>query len=53
MARAEYLYYGFTGAVTTSNLVTAVPAVVTANASNFNTSVARIGINYRFDWGTH
>jgi outer membrane immunogenic protein len=53
MARAEYLYYGFTGAVTASNLITAVPAVVTANASNFNTSVARIGINYKFDWGAH
>ena len=53
MARAEYLYYGFTGAVSATNLSTAVPAVATANAGNFNTSVARIGINYKFDWGAH
>jgi outer membrane immunogenic protein len=49
IARAEYLYYGFTGAVSASNLITAVPAVVTANANNFNTSVARMCINYKFD----
>ena len=53
MVRAEYLYYGFTGAVSSTNLIFAIPAVVTANAGNFNTSVAHIAINYKFDWGTH
>ncbi len=49
--RAEYLYYGFTGAVSGSTLFPAVGATVQANASKFNTSVARVGLDYKFDWG--
>jgi outer membrane immunogenic protein len=53
LVRAEYLYYGFTGAVGGSNAFPVLPAVVTVNTQNFNTSVARIGISYKLDWGAH
>ena len=53
LVRAEYLYYGFTGAVSGSSLFPVLPAVATINTGNFNTSVARIGISYKFDWGAH
>jgi outer membrane immunogenic protein len=49
LVRAEYLYYGFNGPVTGSNSFLVLPAVVTANAGNFNTSIARIGISYKLD----
>jgi outer membrane immunogenic protein len=48
--RAEYLYYAFTGAVSGSTLFPAVPVTVTANANKLNTSVARVGLDYKFDW---
>jgi outer membrane immunogenic protein len=51
LVRAGYLYYGFTGAVSGSNSFPVLPAVVTVNTQNFNTSVARIGISYKLDWG--
>jgi outer membrane immunogenic protein len=53
LVRAEYLYYGFTGVVSGSNSFPVLPAIVTANAPKFNTSVARIGISYKLDWGAH
>jgi outer membrane immunogenic protein len=53
LVRAEYLYYGFTGAINGSNAFPVLPAVVTVNTQNFNTSVARIGISYKLDWGAH
>jgi outer membrane immunogenic protein len=53
LVRAEYLYYGFTGAVIGSSPFPVLPAVATINTGNFNTSVARIGISYKLDWGTH
>jgi outer membrane immunogenic protein len=52
MVRAEYLYYGFNNSVNNS---AAVPAVfgggaIAHNWDKMNTSVARLGLNYKFDW---
>jgi opacity protein-like surface antigen len=52
--RGEYLYYGFNGNNNNSNngtLVFPIAGVaVTANTGNLNTSVVRIGLDYKFDW---
>jgi outer membrane immunogenic protein len=53
LVRAEYLYYGFTGVISGSNSFPVLSAIVTVNAPKFNTSVARIGISYKLDWGAH
>jgi outer membrane immunogenic protein len=47
--RGEYLYYGFTSNLT-STALTIPGATITGNANKFNTSVARLGLNYKFDW---
>jgi outer membrane immunogenic protein len=48
MVRAEYLYYGFSGTV--NNVTPILGGGVSHSWSNTNTSVARIGLNYKFDW---
>ena len=50
-ARAEYLFYNFTGAIVTSNQLTAANATVNTGTSKFHDSVVRIGLDYKFDWG--
>ena len=50
--RGEYLYYGFTGN-NNNNGALVFPATglaVTGTSGKLNTSVARIGLDYKFDW---
>jgi outer membrane immunogenic protein len=51
--RGEYLYYGFTSSFNTGALVLPATAAVTGNLNKFNTSVVRIGLDYKFDWWPH
>ncbi len=49
--RGEYLYYGFSNSNNNSALVFPVSGVtVTGNTGKLNTSVVRIGLDYKFDW---
>ena len=50
--RGEYLYYGFSGNNTTTPTLTFPIAGVTVagNTGKLNTSVVRIGVDYKFDW---
>jgi outer membrane immunogenic protein len=49
--RGEYLYYGFTNNLNTGALVFPVSGTtVTGNVNKFNTSVVRLGLDYKFDW---
>ena len=49
--RGEYLYYGFNNNNNSGTLVLPVAgAVVTGNAGKLNTSVVRLGLDYKFDW---
>jgi outer membrane immunogenic protein len=51
--RGEYLYYGFTGNNNNNSgtLVFPVSGVAVAgNTGKLNTSVVRIGLDYKFDW---
>ena len=51
MLRAEYLYYSFHGTVESTNaFVLAARAGVAHSWENMNTSVVRIGLNYKLDW---
>jgi outer membrane immunogenic protein len=51
MLRAEYLYYSFRGSVDSTNaFVLAAEAGVAHGWENINTSVVRIGLNYKLDW---
>jgi outer membrane immunogenic protein len=51
MLRAEYLYYSFHGTVDSTNaFVLAARAGVAHSWENINTSVVRIGLNYKLDW---
>ena len=50
--RGEYLYYGFTGN-NNNNGALVFPAsgvAVTGTTGKLNTSVVRIGLDYKFDW---
>jgi outer membrane immunogenic protein len=47
--RGEYLYYGFTDSLNSTAL--GLPgATINGNTNKFNTSVARVGLDYKFDW---
>jgi outer membrane immunogenic protein len=49
--RGEYLYYGFDH--TSNGGALAFPiagATLTSNVNKFNTSVVRVGLDYKFDW---
>jgi opacity protein-like surface antigen len=47
--RGEYLYYGFTSNLNSTAL--AIPgATINGNVNKFNTSVVRLGLDYKFDW---
>jgi outer membrane immunogenic protein len=51
--RGEYLYYGFTGNNNNNNGALIFPATglaVTGTTGKLNTSVVRLGLDYRFDW---
>jgi outer membrane immunogenic protein len=51
--RGEYLYYGFTGNNNNNTGTLVFPiagATVTGNTGKLNTSVVRIGLDYKFDW---
>jgi outer membrane immunogenic protein len=49
--RGEYLYYGFTNNLNSGALVfPASGTTVTGNVNKFNTSVVRLGLDYKFDW---
>ena len=50
--RGEYLYYGFSGNNTTTPTLTFPIAGVTVagNTGKLNTSVVRLGVDYKFDW---
>jgi outer membrane immunogenic protein len=49
--RGEYLYYGFNNNNNSGTLVFPVSGVaVTGNTGKLNTSVVRIGLDYKFDW---
>jgi outer membrane immunogenic protein len=49
--RGEYLYYGFSSNNSTPSLTFPVAGVTLAgNTGKLNTSVARIGLDYKFDW---
>jgi outer membrane immunogenic protein len=50
--RGEYLYYGFTGNNNNTPTLTFPMAgvTVTGNTGKLNTSVVRIGLDYKFDW---
>jgi hypothetical protein len=51
MLRAEYLYYSFHGTVDSTNALVLLPAAGVAHTwDNLNTSVVRIGLNYKLDW---
>ncbi len=49
--RGEYLYYGFTNNLNSGALVfPASGTTLTGNVNKFNTSVVRLGLDYKFDW---
>jgi outer membrane immunogenic protein len=51
--RGEYLYYGFTGNNNNNTGTLVFPiagASVTGTTGKLNTSVVRIGLDYKFDW---
>jgi outer membrane immunogenic protein len=49
--RGEYLYYGFSSNNTTPTLTFPIAGVTVAgNTGKLNTSVVRIGLDYKFDW---
>jgi outer membrane immunogenic protein len=51
MLRAEYLYYSFHGTVDSTNALALLPVAAVAHSwENMNTSVVRIGLNYKLDW---
>jgi outer membrane immunogenic protein len=49
--RGEYLYYGFQGNLSSPNIVFPVAgATLNGSVNKFNTSVFRIGLDYKLDW---
>jgi outer membrane immunogenic protein len=50
--RGEFLYYTFAGTVTGTNTFPAVGTNVAEGTAKFNTGIARVGIDYKFDWGS-
>jgi outer membrane immunogenic protein len=49
--RGEYLYYGFTGNNNTGTLTFPIAgATLTGTSGKLNTSVVRVGLDYKFDW---
>jgi outer membrane immunogenic protein len=49
--RGEYLYYGFSSNNTTPTLTFPIAGVTVAgNTGKLNTSVVRLGLDYKFDW---
>jgi outer membrane immunogenic protein len=52
--RGEYLYYGFTNSLNSGAVLFPVAgASLAGNLNKFNTSVVRIGLDYKFDWWPH
>jgi len=49
--RGEYLYYGFNNSTSGGTLTFPITgANVTGNTGKLNTSVVRVGLDYKFDW---
>ena len=49
--RGEYLYYGFNNNTSGGTLMFPITGLnVTGNAGKLNTSVVRVGLDYKFDW---
>jgi outer membrane immunogenic protein len=51
LLRGEYLYYGFNNNTNVGTLTFPIAgASVTGNVGKLNTSVVRLGLDYKFDW---
>jgi outer membrane immunogenic protein len=49
-ARAEMLWYKFTGTTTGTVMFPAAGTTVAAGTTKFDTVIARLGLDYKFDW---